>query len=851
MATSPSRAFLCASAPLRLCVMWLLFLSAQTLSSQTSREPVLKQIALPHSYYTRELYLPQLTSGPASVAWSPDGRWLVYSMGGFLWKQRVGATLAEQLTDSDGTDHQPDWSPDGASIAFVRYTGRAMELMRLDLAKGKETALTANGAVNVEPRWSPDGSKLAFVSTEGTGHFLLKVAAINAGKLAEVRTLTPDRRSAIPRYYYSPFDHALNPTWTRDGRELLFLSNREVGHGSGDLVRMSVEGGPQTLVQREETSWHARPDVAPDGKRLVYSSYQGAQWHQLWLLPTQGGHPFQLTFGDWDATNPRWSPDGKQIAFISNREGNTALKLLDTTSGQETAVEIRERRTLAPRVNLEIRIQDEAGHPMPARVSLRDGRGRTFAPEGAWIQADDLLVPTQRAEGRTFHVAPAFTVSVPKDRLRLTLARGPEFAVAQVDVDARGSAVPIIVPLKRLPFPGAWWSGDLHVHLNYGGTYRNSPARMVQQARAEGLGLVYNLIVNKEQRYPDLASFRTDLDPASTGDVLLLHGQEFHSSYWGHLGLLNLREHLIMPGYTAYPFTGAASPYPHNGAVADRAHAQGGLVGYVHPFDEDVKPATDAKLTNALPIDAALGKVDYYEAVGFSDHMATNAIWYRLLNCGLRLPAGAGTDVMANYASLRGPVGLNRVYVKAEGPLQREPFLAGLKAGRTFATNGALLDLRVGKAAPGDTLELGAGAQELEYAATLRSNHPVDHLELIWNGEVVGHHAPKSGTADVTGRVKVKGPGWLLLRAWNDAPHANVLDIYPFATTSPIYAVVAGKPVRSKAAATYFLAWLDRIQKATEAHPDYRTAGEREAVLADIRKARAVYEACRDGANAP
>ncbi|HJV23600.1 MAG TPA: CehA/McbA family metallohydrolase [Holophagaceae bacterium] len=818
--------------------------------AQTSREPVLKQIALPHSYYYRELYLPQLTSGPASVAWSPDGRWLVYPMGGFLWKQQVGTTTALQLTDSEGTDHQPDWSPDGRTIAFVRYTGRALELMSLDVASGRETALTANGAVNVEPRWSPDGSKLAFVSTEGTGHFLLKVADLKAGRLAEVRTLTPDRRSAIPRYYYSPFDHALNPTWTRDGKELVFLSNREVGHGSGNLVRMPVAGGAQTLIHAEETSWHARPDVSPDGSRMVYSSHQGAQWQQLWLLPTKGGYPFQLTFGDWDATNPRWSPEGRRIAYLSNQEGSPALHLLDVISGEDRAVEIRERRTLAPRVALQVRIQDEGGRPISARVSLVDDRGRTFAPEGAWIQADDLLTPGQKAEGRTFHAGPAFTVSVPRARLHLTVARGPEFEVAKVEVDARGPLAPLVVTLQRLPFPGPWWSGDLHVHLNYGGTYRNTPARMVAQARAEGLDLVYNLIVNKEARYPDLASFRTDPDPASTPDVLLLHGQEFHSSYWGHLGLLNLRDHLLLPGYTAYPFTGAASPHPHNGAVADLAHAQGALVGYVHPFDEDVHPATDAKLTNGLPIDAALGKVDYYEAVGFSDHMATSAIWYRLLNCGLRLPAGAGTDVMANYASLRGPVGLNRVYVRAEGPLTREAFLAGLKAGRTFATNGALLDLRVGSAAPGDTLELGVGEHALDYTATLRSNHAVDHLELIWNGEVVARHAPKSGTADVRGRVTVKGPGWLLLRAWNDGPEASVLDIYPFATTSPVYVTAAGQTLKSRAAGAYFLAWLDRVQQATEAHPDYRTAGEREAVLADIRRARAVYEACVAGANA-
>lgn len=76
--------------------------------ASAQREPVLKQINVPHSYYYREMYLPQATSGPSSVAWSPDGKELVYSMQGSLWRQRVGTTVAVQLTDGPGYDYQPD-----------------------------------------------------------------------------------------------------------------------------------------------------------------------------------------------------------------------------------------------------------------------------------------------------------------------------------------------------------------------------------------------------------------------------------------------------------------------------------------------------------------------------------------------------------------------------------------------------------------------------------------------------------------------------------------------------------------------------------------------------------------------
>ena len=75
---------------------------ATTLPAQ--REAVLKQIDVPHPYYFREMYLPQLTTGPSAASWMPDGRALVYSMRGSLWRQTLGTTEATQLTAGGGYD---------------------------------------------------------------------------------------------------------------------------------------------------------------------------------------------------------------------------------------------------------------------------------------------------------------------------------------------------------------------------------------------------------------------------------------------------------------------------------------------------------------------------------------------------------------------------------------------------------------------------------------------------------------------------------------------------------------------------------------------------------------------------
>src|SRR3989442_12604390 len=76
------------------------------------RAAVLKQVDLPHAYYWREMYVPQVTSGPSSVTWSPDGTELIYSMQGALWRQRIGSDPAGHSTSRADFAHHTDRVPD-------------------------------------------------------------------------------------------------------------------------------------------------------------------------------------------------------------------------------------------------------------------------------------------------------------------------------------------------------------------------------------------------------------------------------------------------------------------------------------------------------------------------------------------------------------------------------------------------------------------------------------------------------------------------------------------------------------------------------------------------------------------
>ncbi len=814
------------------------------------REPVLKQIDLPHPYYYREMYLPQLTTGPSAAAWSPDSRSLVYSMAGSLWRQELGSGVAEQLTAGPGYDYQPDWSSDGRWIVFARYDHDAVELWSLDTRGGKTRQLTSGGAVNVEPRFSPDGKRLAFVSTSFKGHFHIFVGRFEDGALSEVRQLTPENVSSLPRYYYSKVDHEISPVWTRDGAEILFISNRGHIHGTGGFWRMKAEPGAEAReIHYEETNWKARPDFSPDGKRMVYASYLGQAWHQLWLMPATGGDAFPISYGEFDNTNPRWSPDGSKIAFLSNRGGNTSLWLQTIPGGGQEEIVARERKYLKPMGRLSLRVVDTLGKPVAARVFLTAADGRAYAPADAWMQADDSYDRSERPfEAHYFDTLGTSEITVPAGKVRVDVMRGFEYAFEQQQAEIKpGATTQVTVHLRLImPYePAEWVSGDVHVHMNYAGTYRNTPEHLLEQAAAENLTVVENLIVNKEQRVPDIAYFMPHPDPASSGQHLLLHGQEFHTSYWGHLGLLNLTQNFLLPGYVAYPNTAAASLYPTNANVADMAHAQGALVGYVHPFDSPPDPAGKDPLTDELPADVALGKVDYIEVVGFSDHKSTADVWYKLLNCGFRLPTAAGTDFMADYASARGPIGLNRVYAEVKpGPLKIEPWLAAIKAGRTFATNGPLLTFELGGKSPGGEIRL-EHKQEVPFKVSLRSIVPLDHLEIVCNGkvankiELTGDHK----TADASGKLTLDTSGWCILRAFSDKAEYPILDLYPYATTSPVNVIVAGAPLKSPADAAFFVAWVDRLIAAAESNTSWNTDAEKQSVLTALAEARKKYVA--------
>ena len=106
----------------------------------------------------------------------------------------------------------------------------------LNLEDGSIQALTQGNSINVEPAWSPDGKRLAYVSTWPNGTFNICVMPFENGGPGQPQMITRDYRLDPPTVYYGDMAHHINPTWTPDGREFIFISNRDNRNGSGGFT---------------------------------------------------------------------------------------------------------------------------------------------------------------------------------------------------------------------------------------------------------------------------------------------------------------------------------------------------------------------------------------------------------------------------------------------------------------------------------------------------------------------------------------------------------------------------------------------------------------------------------------
>jgi hypothetical protein len=213
-------------------------------------------------------------------------------------------------------------------------------------------------------------------------------------------------------------------------------------------------------------------------------------------------------------------------------------------------------------------------------------------------------------------------------------------------------------------------------------------------------------------------------------------------------------------------------------------------------------------------------------------------LYYRILSSGIELPLSAGS---ANGVKAT-PVGYDRVYVRlGKETLDYPAFMRALKRGRSFSTNGPILDLEVdGRHGPGDRIEIQAG-EEHRFRARARSRGELESLELIVNGEVVAEQRGQDVRELTLEKVlRFDRSSFAAVRAFERSASAEAWRPggLVFAHTSPVYLTVKGKPVVVPASVRDLVQRIDQLIAYTERLDGFREERHRKETLDVYREAR-------------
>jgi hypothetical protein len=759
---------------------------------------------------------------------SPDGKEIVFSYQGGIWRLPSAGGTMKRVAAGAGFAFEPCWSPDGRRIAF--FQGKAWgggQVQVIDASTGAPIKL---------PHVVLATGKLYF--TKDGQHLLGKLRTerqVEAFRSLDLKTGELKTVLRLP---------AMRQPWalSEDGQSIAYVttmdrSEQQAGNDGpqANLWKVAVTGSEPEPVVRfpariHDLCWSA------DGRALYVSADLGGAHDHIWRIDlSQPDRPTRITFGQADEDRPSVSRDGRWLLHTDNHEGCPALAVRDLTSGASRTLNVDQLDFGAPTGRLHLKVVEKrSGRPLVARVAIENADSGSYAPPGA-------LWRIYRDFGH-FYVRERVELDLPAGSYQVRAWHGPEYRMERVHCEVRaGDTTQQTIALESWTDANArgWYSGENHIHANYGyGEYYNSPATMADMCEGEALNVCNFMVANSDgDGVFDREYFRGRPDPQSTARTILWWNEEFRSTIWGHMTLVNLKQ-VVEPVFTGFADTTNPYDIPSMSEIAWKTHRQGGLVNYTHPAALPTDLYRGAYVAKGLPIYAALGKIDTMDIMGSGDR-ASSAFYHRLLNCGFRLGASAGTDCFLNRIRSWLPGG-ERVYVKVEGPFTYEKWIAGLRAGRSFVTNGPMLEFSANGKGLGEVLDLPAAA-DVKVRGAASSQFPLDRVEVLYNGRVIASVKPTGSATELNPTVRIDRSGWLALRASGPAV-ADVQGEVLYAHTSPVYVVVAGRPAGSAEDARYFLQWIDRLWDTVEERDRFPDRRSKDEVQVEVNKARRIYE---------
>jgi hypothetical protein len=472
---------------------------------------------------------------------------------------------------------------------------------------------------------------------------------------------------------------------------------------------------------------------------------------------------------------------------------------------------------------------DQSGGPVPCRIHLKDGNGRP-------VRAEQL--PFFRDH---FVCAGKVELALTPGNYSYQIERGPEYLMRTGSVVVTSSPTQSLnLKLERLADLAAegWWSGDLHVHRPV------ADIELLMQAEDLHVAPVmtwWNARNEWSERTPP-----SDLLVQFDGNRFyhLMAGEDEREG--GALLYFNLKAPL--------PIATATREHPSPVKYLNEARQHPGVwVDMEKPFWWDVPVwLADGQVDSVGLANNHMCRDQMYESEAWGrprdaqrlppprgNGFWTQAVYYHILNCGLRLPpsAGSASGVLPN------PVGYNRVYVQVGPDLTYEKWWEGLRAGRSFVSNGPLLRCQANGQWPGHVFTAQA-ALGIEIEAALATRDPVSAIEIIKNGRVErAVPIEEWRRTGKLGKVMFAESGWFLVRTITDNAKT-----FRFASTAPFYVEIGKRPRRiSRESAGFFLDWVgERIGRVKLDDP-----AQREEVLVYHRTAEKFWQEKLANANAP
>jgi Tol biopolymer transport system component len=258
-----------------------------------------------------------------TMAWTPDSEFLVISeltspicASLFLVSAKTGAkkrlTWPPEPSIGDGW---PAVSSDGRTVAFARYSqdiGANIHLM--SSSGGQPRPITAEKASLYGLAWSPDGRDVIF-SSNRDGGFRLWRAAAAAVKASPSPVQTAGEDARFPAFSQAGSKRSARLAYQRLQQNL-------------DIRRAEIsgDGGPRQILKRSapfivSTRSEDHPRYSPDGKKIAFASNRSGTW-EIWLCDSEGSKPARLSsMGGPPAISPQWSPDGRRLAFFAPTGG--------------------------------------------------------------------------------------------------------------------------------------------------------------------------------------------------------------------------------------------------------------------------------------------------------------------------------------------------------------------------------------------------------------------------------------------------------------------------------------------------------------------------------------------------